>query len=110
MDNNWYYAEGGKSVGPLSLADMTATLSRVSNGSSVLVWRDGLPNWVTAGSVPELATRIIKPPPLPVSPRISSQKALLDPAPPVIVGEVRTPEANKSDLVGIGGWLIIVAI
>jgi hypothetical protein len=111
MDNIWYYAEGDKSVGPLSLADMAAALSRVSNGSSVLVWRDGFPSWVKAGSVAELATHIIKPPPLPVSPRISSQKALPDPTLPIIVGEVRgTPETNKNDLVGIGGWLILVAI
>ena len=88
---------------------MAATLSRVSNGSSVLVWRDGFPSWVKAGSVPELATHIIKPPPLPVSPRVSSQKALPDPTSPIIVGEVRaTPD--KNDLVGIGGWLILVAL
>ncbi len=65
MTKIWYYAEGDKSVGPISLADLIAILSRVSIAQSVLVWRDGLPNWVEAKDVPELAVHVIKPPPLP---------------------------------------------
>jgi hypothetical protein len=51
MSDVWYYAEGEKSVGPLSLADLTAILSRVSNAKDVLVWRDGFEQWQRAATV-----------------------------------------------------------
>jgi len=76
MDNTWYYAEGDKTVGPLSLTDIRTILSRVSNAGSVFVWRDGFTTWVRADSVPELAPYVVKPPPLPVSQRT------VPPAPP----------------------------
>jgi hypothetical protein len=68
MDDVWYYAEGDKLVGPLSLADLKAVLSRLSNAKSTLVWRDGFSSWVEAENVPDLASYVIKPPPLPTSP------------------------------------------
>jgi hypothetical protein len=61
MNNTWYYSEGDKSVGPLSLADLTTRLSRVSNARGVLVWRDGFSSWVRAENVPELAAHIPAP-------------------------------------------------
>ena len=36
MNDIWYYAEGDKPVGPLSLTDMIAFLSRVSNAKKFL--------------------------------------------------------------------------
>jgi hypothetical protein len=65
MSDAWYYAEGDKSIGPIALADLIAILSRVSKAQSVLVWRDGLSNWVEAKDLPELAPHVVKPPPLP---------------------------------------------
>ena len=72
MNKIWYYAEGDKSVGPILLADLIAILSRVSTPQNVLVWRDGLLNWVEAKDVPELAPHLIKPPPLPFKPTVSA--------------------------------------
>lgn len=69
MDGSWYYAEGDKSVGPISLADLRSVLSLISDASRVLVWRNGFTGWMTAGEVPELAPYVIKPPPLPVASR-----------------------------------------
>jgi hypothetical protein len=43
MSDVWYYAEGDKSVGPLTLTQLKTILSRVSDAKDVLVWRDGLP-------------------------------------------------------------------
>ena len=60
MGNVWYYAEGNKSVGPVSLADLTAILSRVSSAKDVLVWRDGFANWEKAKNVPELVAVVIR--------------------------------------------------
>jgi YidC/Oxa1 family membrane protein insertase len=67
-DDNWYYAAGDKAVGPLSLVDLTAILSRVSDAENVLVWRTGFDQWQRAATVSELAAIVIKslnPPPLP---------------------------------------------
>jgi fumarate reductase subunit D len=66
MSDAWYYAEGDKAVGPVSLADLEKRLFLVSNAKEVLVWRDGLANWVKAKNLPELTQHVIKPPPLPI--------------------------------------------
>jgi GYF domain 2 len=66
MSDAWYYGEGDKSIGPITLADLIAILSRVSDGQSVFVWRDGLVGWVQAKKLPELAPHVTKPPPLPI--------------------------------------------
>lgn len=68
MNNVWYYAQGDKSVGPLTLSELKATLSGVSEANNVLVWRDSFSSWVKAENVPELAPCVIKPPPLSASP------------------------------------------
>src|SRR5580704_8923483 len=57
MSDILFYAEGSKSVGPLSLADLRTILSLVSTPGEVLVWRDGFPNWERAENVEELAVR-----------------------------------------------------
>src|SRR2546423_140895 len=104
MENVWHYAEGSKSVGPISVADLTTILSRVSNAKDVLVWRDGFSNWEKAENVPELAAFAIKPPPLPNSPPPVPQEtgaAALSPFPIV---------DPRPDLVGLAGWLILPVI
>jgi hypothetical protein len=68
MSDVWYYAEGDKSVGPLTLSELKTILSRVSSARDVLVWRDGFSSWQTAKNVPELRPHVIKPPPLPPPP------------------------------------------
>jgi hypothetical protein len=114
MDANWYYAEGDKPVGPLSLHDITAILSHVSDARRVLVWRDGFPNWIEAENVPDLAPYLIKPVAPPVSPSqwLQESKAALTSL-AVFAGAraSREPSEKKDgDLIGIGGWLILIAI
>jgi hypothetical protein len=108
MSDNWYYAEGNKSVGPISLADLAAILSRVSDARNVLVWRDSFKSWEKAETVPELVPYVIKPPPLPISPPPIPQEIIAPSPSPTIIGE--PSKTVKEDLVGIGGWLILVAI
>lgn len=69
MENVWFYTAAEKSVGPISLADLTVILSRVSGANNVLVWRDGFKGWVRADCVPELAPCFLTPPPLPTRQR-----------------------------------------
>jgi GYF domain 2 len=66
MSDASYYAEGDKPVGPVSLADLIAILSRVSDAQSVFVWRDGLAGWKRAADIPELRAHLVSPPPLPI--------------------------------------------
>jgi hypothetical protein len=68
MSDAWYYAEGDKAVGPVTLADLKKLLSLVSNAKDVLVWKPGFANWEKAETVPDLAL-VPKPPPIPRSAR-----------------------------------------
>jgi hypothetical protein len=67
MGDAWYYAQGDKSVGPLTLIDLKKTLAGSAQAQDILIWRQSYPNWVRAQDVPELAADVIQPPPLPVS-------------------------------------------
>jgi hypothetical protein len=60
--HNWYYAEGERAIGPLSLSDLRKILRAVSEWRKVLIWREGFDRWTRAGDVPEL---IPTPPPIP---------------------------------------------
>jgi uncharacterized membrane protein YhaH (DUF805 family) len=55
MSDGWYYADGDKSVGPMSLDDVGRALGGRANPATVMVWRDGFAAWKPAGEVPELA-------------------------------------------------------
>jgi hypothetical protein len=68
MSDVWYYAEGEKSVGPLTLTELTVILSRVSVANEVLVWRGGLASWIKAENVPELSACVKKSPAVLTSP------------------------------------------
>jgi uncharacterized membrane protein len=64
----WRYDKNGTPSDPIETAALEALLRDGTLKPDALVWREGLPNWVTAGSQPELAGAI-KPadpfPPLP---------------------------------------------
>ncbi len=114
MDAVWYYLEGNISVGPLSLPDIAAILSRVSDARNVLVWREGFASWIEAEHVADLAPFVLKPPAPPVSPPRWPQELKAGSTSHAVVGEVcgkhERSEKKDGDLVGIGGWLILVAI
>ena len=113
MDDSWYYAEGDKPVGPISRADLVAILSRVSGAGNALVWREGFPKWIKAKDVPELVPAVTTPTASPVSlPRwMEKSKAILtSPAAGEVYAKHEPAEEKYSDPVGIGGWLILLAI
>jgi len=64
----WYYAEGGKTFGPLPLRDLQQALAGQSNPDEVLVWTVGFADWKRAGDLLELRSLTLRPPPLPPSP------------------------------------------
>jgi uncharacterized protein (TIGR00266 family) len=67
--SDWYYAQGSKSVGPLSLEQLIARLP-TANGLDTLVYGPGLADWTAARHVGAIAQRVssaASPPPPPPS-------------------------------------------
>lgn len=84
MTDQWYCAEDGKSVGPLSTQDIANRLSRMG-GKPYLVWSPGMPEWVDARSLPQFAPRQATRAPAPALARETEKK--------------RPPEAKHGALV-----------
>jgi hypothetical protein len=67
MEKEYYYLNGETKVGPFSLE----ALKFAPISSTTLVWNQTLPNWVEAGTLPELEslfTKTVSPPPVYESP------------------------------------------
>jgi GYF domain 2 len=67
MEGFWYYAVENERVGPLTLAQLTAALSGLSDGRNVLLWHASFDSWRAARDVPEIAAimpYLVLPPPL----------------------------------------------
>ena len=64
MPDGWFYTEGGKPKGPLSIDALIATLRRLQNPPNVLVWNTGCRTWRPAKDVPEIADLAFRPPPI----------------------------------------------
>ncbi len=63
---SFHMALDGKPAGPFDLAALEAKVREGKLTHNTLVWKPGLANWVTAGSMPELASILANvPPPLP---------------------------------------------
>ena len=59
-------AINGQQYGPYNIQQMQQMAQSGQINASVLVWAQGMPQWVTAGSVPELASLFMStPPPMP---------------------------------------------
>ena len=55
MSEGWYYTEGAKSVGPLTLSELKKIFSNVSETTNTLVWRAGFEQWQIAATVTEVS-------------------------------------------------------
>jgi hypothetical protein len=64
-----YLGINGQQVGPLARADLPAQIAAGTLTPQTLVWRQGMPGWAPADSVPEIAGLFAAtPPPLPPTP------------------------------------------
>lgn len=70
MTDTWYYGRGSERIGPISLDELRARLSRDGKLSEAHVWREGFDTWKRAPEVPELYP--VEPPPLPALDEIAS--------------------------------------
>jgi uncharacterized protein DUF4339 len=93
MSNLWYCEDRGESIGPLSIFELKAFLTRAADGNSVLVWREGMANWQSAGEVPELVASIAVPL-LPTSVRPSASGASINPSDKKDDG-IRSPKSKS---------------
>lgn len=69
MDAIWYYLEAGQERGPVTLEELAATLRATPDPQGAYVWQEGMAEWQTAGSVPEVRRRLQVQPPAPEPPR-----------------------------------------
>ena len=59
----WHVAVNGQTLGPYSLQQMTSGVSRSEVTPETLVWTAGMPAWLPAGQVPQLASIFALTPP-----------------------------------------------
>src|SRR5262245_3096725 len=64
MHDGWFYADGEKPVGPVTIDVLNAVLATKSDPGKVKVWRAGFADWRETQDVPQLASQILQPPPL----------------------------------------------
>jgi len=66
--SGYFVALAGQSIGPLDTGGLTDLINRGQLNRETLVWREGMPAWVAAGTVEELTPLLSAiPPPLPVA-------------------------------------------
>ena len=67
-NGEWYYARGNQQQGPVALQALQDLIRSGQLQPSDLVWRQGMPNWVSANQIPELFSNHSAPTPVPPSP------------------------------------------
>jgi hypothetical protein len=75
MDGKWYYAADGKSIGPLTTAEVFQRIVSAKSESH-LVWTEGMPDWAEASARPEFVHAFVAESPAP-TPRDTPAKATL---------------------------------
>jgi hypothetical protein len=88
MTDLWYYAEGEKTRGPLSIDELIPLLVRISDPRRIMIWRHGLDDWKPVDEVREVAQQVFRPPPLKPGP---------PPIPPASAPLVRQPVVDAED-------------
>jgi uncharacterized protein DUF4339 len=59
MTDLWYYAEGEKTRGPLSIDELIPMLIRISDPRRIMIWRHGFDDWKPVEEVREVAQQVI---------------------------------------------------
>jgi uncharacterized RDD family membrane protein YckC len=59
----WFYARTGQQFGPVNFDALVTLLQQTQLQPTDLVWREGMPEWLPASAVPELAPHIPSTPP-----------------------------------------------
>ena len=102
MAEEWYYAQQGRQLGPVSIELLISMLQRRQIAASDLVWKQGMPNWAEARAIPELTPHA---PVAPVSPLIDAPQG----PPAGGVQQVQYLNAQGMQWDYAGFWLRFVA-
>jgi uncharacterized protein DUF2569/uncharacterized protein DUF4339 len=102
MSDEWYYAEGEAARGPMTLAELASMLVRFSDPYHVPVWRPGFERWQWAEDVTDVAAALAH--------YRGSDPSRLTPTRRAIPHATTSTRVVASELSGIGGWLILMAI
>lgn len=97
MPHVWYYAQGGTKFGPIVAQELNALASAGKLRPADLVWRDGMPEWVSASKVKGLFPApgaVAVPPPLPQPSAPPSQPA--DAPMPTVAPPLWNPRAAQA--------------
>ena len=54
----WFYVDNGQQCGPVAVEDLAAWILSARLPRDVPVWREGLPQWTAAETVPEIASHL----------------------------------------------------
>ena len=58
MDQPWYFMDGQTRKGPFSTEDLLPALLTMAEPRLTKVWREGMPDWVRAGALPEFSGKL----------------------------------------------------
>ena len=95
----YYVSVGGQATGPYDSSGLRQLVNQGMLSRDTLVWKEGMSNWVIAGTVEELGPFFAPalPPPLPSAPNPgpTTPPPLVSTPPPVAVPEQTTPPASS---------------
>lgn len=62
---NWFYITNGEQQGPVAEADLMKMMESVRDPESLMVWKEGLPDWTLARTLFPNLRQSVMPPPIP---------------------------------------------
>ena len=69
---DWHYAVGGQRQGPVAEHDLRNLIASGQIPATTLVWSEGMPDWVAAGTLPQFSGGSIPPLPPQTTPLLPS--------------------------------------
>lgn len=94
----WHYSANGSRRGPVTVVQLKSLVESGVVRANDLLWREGMPAWVEAGTVPELfpAGALVKPPPVPAPMPAAPRPIPAAPAPPESTDEEDDRDDRRS--------------
>lgn len=105
MNDQWYFVRQGRRIGPVPIDQIRAEIAAGRLGPGDLVWHSGMPQWLQAHQVPELAANFVNRPmtrPISFSPSAAQPVTISPP-----IRSVGARGASPSGSIDIQQWLMV---